>query len=207
MCTGNLPTNRRQRRPAGSRRALRGVLIGLGFALVAAVGLAATAVDRDDGSEGSTAPEAFDLPAIRGDGRVRLADFAGTPVVVNFFASWCTACDAELPGFAKVSRELEGQVAFVGVNANETGDPLLMPERHGITHWPLARDVGGRNGSGLHQALGGRGMPITAFYDADGQLLHVDLGALPERVLRQRLDDLYASDVAPRPRPAASIVQ
>jgi cytochrome c biogenesis protein CcmG, thiol:disulfide interchange protein DsbE len=182
--------------PTGSHRALRRVLIALGVVLVAAVGLVATSLDSDQDGEGSTEPEAFDLPAIRGDGRVRLADFAGTPVVVNFFASWCTACDAELPGFAKVAREQDGQVAFVGVNANETGDPLLMPERHGITHWPLARDVGGRNGSGLHQALGGRGMPITAFYDAQGNLLHVDLGALPEPALRQRLDDLYGTVTA-----------
>jgi hypothetical protein len=77
------------------------------------------------------------------------------------------------------------------VNALETGDRLLMPERHGITWWPLARDTGGRNGSGLHAALGGRGMPITAFYDETGQLLDVDGGAVPEPVLRARLADLY----------------
>jgi len=162
----------------------------LGLAIVVIVGVVALASSSSDPG-GSTDPEAFDLPAIEGEARVRLADFAGQPVVVNFFASWCTACDAELPGFAAVSRELEGEVAFVGVNALETGDRLFMPERHGITWWPLARDVGGRQGSGLHQALGGRGMPITAFYDDQGRLLHVDGGALPEAALRQRLVDLY----------------
>ena len=186
------------RKPRASRsgpgRLQPALVVGLGVVVVVAVGLIATTVNRDERGEGSTEPEAFDLPAIGGEGRVRLADFRGTPVVVNFFASWCTACDAELPGFATVSRELDGQVAFVGVNANETGDRMLMPERHGITDWPLAHDVGGRNGSGLHQALGGRGMPITAFYDAQGNLLHVDLGTLPERALRQRLDDLYGID-------------
>ena len=177
-----------------SRAALRWTLVVLGAVAVVGVGLVATGLDGggDDG-EGSTDPEAFDLPALQGDGRIRLADFEGTPVVVNFFASWCTACDAELPGYAKVARELDGEVAFIGVNAQETGDPLFMPERHGITDWPLARDIGGRNGSGLHEALGGRGMPISAFYDADGSLLHVDLGALPEPALRQRLHDLYGS--------------
>jgi cytochrome c biogenesis protein CcmG/thiol:disulfide interchange protein DsbE len=158
--------------------------------IVVVVGVIATTANTSN-DPGSTDPLAFDLPAIEGEGRVRLADFAGTPVVVNFFASWCTACDAELPGFATVSRELEGEVAFIGVNALETGDRLLMPERHGITWWPLARDTGGRNGSGLHAALGGRGMPITAFYDETGQLLDVDGGAVPEPVLRARLADLY----------------
>ena len=136
------------------------------------------------------------LPAIdKPDTRIRHADYEGTPLVVNFFASWCTACDAELPGFAKVSHELEGEVTFVGVNALETGDPMYMPNRHGITWWPLASDIGGRNGSGLHAALGGRGMPITAFYDAHGTLLHVDGGTLPEPALRQRLDQLYGLDL------------
>lgn len=178
---------------ARSHRALRLLLVGLGGVLLLAVGLIAVTLGDDEG-EGSTEPEDFDLPAIQGDGRVRLADYEGRPVVVNFFASWCTACDAELPGFAAVAQELDGEVVFAGVNANETGDAMLMPERHGITHWPLARDVGGRNGSGLHAALGGRGMPITAFYNADGHLVHVDLGALPEPALRQRLDDLYGTD-------------
>jgi cytochrome c biogenesis protein CcmG, thiol:disulfide interchange protein DsbE len=190
------PPSRRQRQPARPRRRTRWLVAGLAVVLIAAVGLAATALDDGGASGGSTDPEAFDLPALRGEGRVRLADFRGTPVVVNFFASWCTACDAELPGFAKVSDELDGRVAFVGVNSNETGDPLYMPRRHGIADWPLARDIGGRNGSGLHQALGGRGMPITAFYDARGKLLHVDLGALPEPALRQRLDDLYGTRTA-----------
>ena len=201
MSTKN-PSNPR-RRPSGrpqasgpDRRKLRWLLVGLGAVLVVAVGLAATSLSGGGDSEGSTDPEAFDLPAIRGGGRVRLADFQGTPVVANFFASWCTACDAELPGFATVARELDGQVAFVGVNAKETGDPMVMPQRHGITDWPLARDTGGRNGSGLHEALGGRGMPITAFYDTHGNLLQVDLGALPEPVLRQRLDDLYGTRTA-----------
>ncbi len=66
-----------------------------------------------------------------------------------------------------------------------------MPERHDITWWPLARDIGGADGSGLHRDLGGRGMPITAFYDSGGKLLHVDGGALPESALRDRLTSFY----------------
>lgn len=140
----------------------------------------------------STSPTGFDLPALHGTDRVTLAEYRGTPVVVNFFASWCTACDFELPGFATVSAQYRGRITFVGVNALETGDRDLMPTRHGITWWPLARDIGGSNGSGLHQALGGgNSMPLTAFYDADGRLLSVDRGALPEAALRQRIAQLY----------------
>jgi thiol-disulfide isomerase/thioredoxin len=116
--------------------------------------------------------------------------------VVNFFASWCTACDFELPGFAEVSAKLKGEVAFVGVDSLETGDPNYMPVRHHITWWPLARDVGGANGSGLHDALGGgSSMPVTVFYDADGRLLCVERSALPEDALKQELARLYGITV------------
>lgn len=192
--TSSSNSQRVQRRPPAASSGTRWLIGALGFAVLAIVAVIAFASSGDD-DPGTTDPTAFDLPAIEGDERIRLADFAGTPTVVNFFASWCTACDAELPGFARVSRELEGEVSFIGVNSLETGDGLLMPERHGITWWPLARDTGGRNGSGLHAALGGRGMPITAFYDAEGSLLHVDGGALPERLLRDRLNELYGVEV------------
>jgi thiol-disulfide isomerase/thioredoxin len=132
------------------------------------------------------------LPALNGDGTVTLTQFRGRPTVVNFFASWCTACDFELPGFATVSRELQSRVSFVGVDALETGDRNYMPRRHHITSWPLARDVGGAHDSGLHDALGGgNSMPITAFYDAAGRLVDVNRGALPDSALRQMLQHLF----------------
>jgi thiol-disulfide isomerase/thioredoxin len=188
-------TRRAQARKAQQRRRLAVWAVSLtGLAVVVLVAVLAIGSSSSD-DPGSTEPEAFDLPALEGEGRIRLADFSGRPVVVNFFASWCTACDAELPGFAAISRELEGEVTFVGVNALETGDPLFMPERHDIAWWPLARDTGGRQGSGLHEALGGRGMPITAFYDAEGNLLHVDGGALPEPALVDRIQQLYGITV------------
>jgi thiol-disulfide isomerase/thioredoxin len=166
----------------------------VGVAIVAiVVGLA---LSGGGGASGSTDPARFDLPRIQGDGRVKLADYRGTPVVVNFFASWCTACDEELPGFSKLSTELRGKVQFLGVDSLDTGDPMFMPRRHHITWWPLARDINGSLHSGLHDALGGgNSMPLTAFYDDHGKLLGVERAALPEATLRAQLRALYAVDV------------
>ncbi|MGI8792936.1 MAG: TlpA family protein disulfide reductase [Acidimicrobiales bacterium] len=162
--------------------------------VAALIGLAVLAGSGSGGGSGESDPAAFDLPAIEGDDRVRLVDFRGKPVVVNFFASWCTACDFELPGFAHVSDELRDQVTFVGVAALETGDPMTMPERHGITWWPLAQDIGSR-GNEFHAAVGGRGMPVTAYYDDTGNLLHVETGAIDEATLRERVTSLYQIEV------------
>jgi thiol-disulfide isomerase/thioredoxin len=177
-------------RAGGRRRLAAGAVVGLGVAIVMVVAL--VAVRSGGGGPGVATPGAFDLPALSGSGRVRLADLRGRPTVVNFFASWCSSCDFELPGFARLSEELKGRVTFVGVDSLDTGDPLLMPRRHGIMWWPLAADIGGANHSGLHDALGGgTGMPVTAFYGADGKLLDVERAALPESSLRDKLRQLY----------------
>jgi cytochrome c biogenesis protein CcmG/thiol:disulfide interchange protein DsbE len=160
--------------------------------LAVVLAVAFLAAGSSSGGSGVTSPTGFDLPAITGPGRVRLADFRGKPTVVNFFASWCTACDSELPTFSSVSAALRGKVNFVGVDALETGDRLFMPRRHGITWWPLAHDVSGANGSGLHDALCGcNSMPVTAFYDANGHLLNVDREALVGNSLSAELQRFY----------------
>ncbi|HMC53264.1 MAG TPA: TlpA disulfide reductase family protein [Acidimicrobiales bacterium] len=194
------PDNRRRARSATAgaaaarQRRIRLGALGLGVAVVVAVAVFASS--GGGGGSGVTRPEAFDLPALSGGGCIRLADFRGKPTVVNFFASWCTACDSELPGFSRLSTNLKGRVNFVGVDSLETGDRLYMPRRHHITWWPLAKDVGGAQGSGLHDALGGgSGMPLTAFYDAAGHLLDTERAALPEDTLRGKLHQLYGLDV------------
>ena len=184
------PTAKRNR-PNKKGRGLNWVV---GLVAVTALVVVAVVAFSGTGTSGAgvTDPAKFDLPALDGGKRVKLADLRGKPLVVNFFASWCTACDAELPGFAKVSQELKGKVQFAGVNSLETGDKNLMPERHGITWWPLAADINGSQASGLHDALGGgNSMPLTAFYDANGKLVNVVRGEEPESTLRQTIQQLY----------------
>lgn len=167
------------------------VAVAFGLTLVVTHG---SGSGNDTGTRGvatSTDPSGFDLPRLDGNGDVRLATFRGKPTVVNFFASWCTACRGELPGFARVSRALQNQVTFVGVNSLETGDGAAMARQFGIDWWPIARDVDGQQASGLHDALGGQGMPITAFYDAGGKLVFVSPGSLPEPDLRAALQRYF----------------
>lgn len=184
---------REARKAAARRKAKRNRLLWVGTGvLVAGVFVASFYLGRQSGV---TDPGSWDLPAMgataQTQDRVTLADYQGGPTVVNFFASWCVECDRELPGFARVSDELQNQVQFVGVASQETGNPLLMPERHGVDWWPLARDIGGSNGSGLSTALGARGMPLTAFYDDRGALLHVQLGSITEPQLKSFIAQFY----------------
>lgn len=180
---------------ARSVRRARHIRIGIAIVAIAALaGIVTMATRSGVGDRGVTDPARFDLPTLDGKARVTLASLRGTPVIVNMFASWCTACDAELPGFSRVSADLRGMVRFVGVNSLETGDRWRMPRRHGITWWTLARDVGGSNGSGLHDAYGARGMPVTAFYATDGTLRDVVNGTLSEAQLRAKIHTIFGVD-------------
>lgn len=180
-----------------SHRAARRLSIAAPLALIALAILVVSLLARGGETTTSTLPtstdrNAFVLPRLKGAGFVRLADFRGMPLVVNFYASWCTPCRGELPGFARVADQFRGRVAFLFVNSQETGDGLAMAHELGVDTHPLARDVGGAHNSGLHDGLAVNvSMPTTVFYDAGGSIRYVSPGALPEETLRAKLRSLF----------------
>ena len=183
---------------AGWRGRRLPLLVSLvGFLIVAAVAGYALSSSSDDGSPelNVTDPARFDLPTIDGRGRVRLADFKGKPVMVNFFASWCGPCEKELPDIAAAARQFAGRVAFVAVNSKEISAPagIALARGKGLAEAgvTLARDVG-QGGSGLHDAYDVRSaMPINAFYDATGKMVFVAPGQLTPDKLDERLRTLF----------------
>ena len=114
---------------------------------------------------GTLAP-AFSLPDLRGGDPVSLSAFRGRPVIVNFFASWCPDCRAELGAVAAVARATSGRVAVIGVDSNETSDAAAtrLLAAAGATY-PVAVDAQAKVATQyLVQAL-----PVSYFLDAIGQ--------------------------------------
>jgi cytochrome c biogenesis protein CcmG/thiol:disulfide interchange protein DsbE len=183
--------------PVGGRRLA--LLLGLlGFAIVAViagVAMSSSSNDTRPGPSNVTDPARFDLPTIDGTGRVRLADFNGKPLLVNFFASWCGPCQKELPDFAVAARKLAGKVAFVAVDSKEisTSAGIALARSTGLAEAgiTLARDVGD-GGSALHDSYEVRNaMPVNAFYDAAGKLVYVAPGQLTPDKLSAQLQQLF----------------
>ncbi len=125
-----------------------------------------------------------------GDGSTAsLADYRGTPVVVNFFASRCAPCLAELRGFERIHQDLDGQVAFLGVNLQDRReDGLAVIDQTGVTY-DIARDPDGS----LFQAFGAFAMPTTVFVDADGNVVDLHSGEISAGDLAERIDRLLLS--------------
>jgi cytochrome c biogenesis protein CcmG/thiol:disulfide interchange protein DsbE len=106
---------------------------------------------------------------------VSLAQVRGTPMVVNVWASWCPPCIEELPLLEKVSRELKGEVDFIGINLED--DPmkaLQLMQDFGISY-PSVIDRSGDTRAPLTIP----GPPVTFFVTSEGVIAGRWDGAIP----------------------------
>ncbi|CAN5155609.1 hypothetical protein BH23ACT9_BH23ACT9_27360 [soil metagenome] len=165
--------------------------------------LAAACADGAGGSDatGDNAPpiatDGPDLPDLiltdfEGE-EVALHDLVGTPMVVNFWASWCPPCAAEMPDFEAVSQEAGGAVAFVGINTSDRDNLALdLVDRTGVTY-DLLRDPDGT----AFRAFRSFGMPTTAFVDADGIIVNSHTGILTRDALAGEIERWLGVEVGP----------
>lgn len=102
----------------------------------------------------------------------RIAKLRGYPVVVNVWASWCNPCRVEFPSLQKLSARYGKRVAFLGVNSQDAEDAAATFLRDNPVPYPSFSDPG----SDIHDGLGARGLPATAFYDRTGKLVFVQQG-------------------------------
>lgn len=114
-------------------------------------------------------------------------ELRGTPVVLNFYASWCTVCDRELPDFERVSQRLGDRVRVLGVNPQSNDSDAAqqaMIDRNGVTYptLPDPRD------ELLRQFNTTGGLPTTVFVDADGVVRTVHNGLLTEQLLLAEIE-------------------
>lgn len=109
----------------------------------------------------------------------------GNPMVVNFFASWCSPCVKEMPDFETVSQDLGDEVDFFGLALQDRPeDAQRIVEQTGVTYdW--SRDIQGD----IAGAAGVVQMPTTMFVDADGEVVEVHAGALDADRLRSLVDE------------------
>ena len=101
---------------------------------------------------------------------VSLADFKGRVLLVNFWATWCAPCVAELPSLDRLQGALGGKdFTVLAVNEDRQGAAVAVPflEKHGIES--LAVHVDQR--MALARAMGVRGMPSTFLVDRTGQIV------------------------------------
>jgi cytochrome c biogenesis protein CcmG, thiol:disulfide interchange protein DsbE len=115
-----------------------------------------------------------------------LGELRGTPVVVNFWGSWCGPCIEEAPDLAAVAREYEGRVQFLGVDILDAREPARDFIRRFDWPYPSVFDPTGA----VRDALGYVGQPITLVYDSRGELSFERTGAIDAEDLRREIREV-----------------
>ncbi len=121
-------------------------------------------------SIGETLPDCS-FEGFPGTSPLRLSDLAGKPTVLNFWASWCINCIAEMPDFQTVFESLGGRVTFVGMNVTELQGETeaagqSFAKAKGVRYL-LAYDPGGLLYAHFSPSRERPVMPITVFVGPD----------------------------------------
>jgi cytochrome c biogenesis protein CcmG/thiol:disulfide interchange protein DsbE len=124
----------------------------------------------DDALERGERPPvpAIELDSLDGDGQIRLADYRGKALVLNFWASWCEPCKEEAPLLEEAWQTYRDDgLVVIGIDAQDfRTDAQGFVDRYGITY-PIAFDG---HGSSLGR-FGNTGFPETWFVGRDGRLV------------------------------------
>jgi thiol-disulfide isomerase/thioredoxin len=103
----------------------------------------------------------------------RIASLHGYPVVANVWASWCGPCRQEFPVLQKLSARYGKQVAFLGVNSEDSTDAASTFLEEVPVPYPSYTETG----KDILFSIGGAGgFPDTAFYDRNGKLVNLHQG-------------------------------
>lgn len=195
--------NQGSRRTRGLRlagRAVVGVSLLLFLALLA-YGLATrapdTGIDQSLAQAKPAAAPAFELPVLQrgdlgpvlsrqvdpafADGRVAIKELRGTPVILNFWASWCVPCRVEAPRLERTWRQQRPRgVLMLGLNMQDlTGDARdFIREFHNT--YPDVRD----QSNGVAHRWGVTGLPETYFVTARGRVVGHVIGVISDDEMR-----------------------
>ena len=116
---------------------------------------------------------------------VKLSDFRGKPVVLNFWASWCPPCKAEMPDFQK---EFEAQgdiVQFLIVNLTDGTQETVAKAHLYITNQAYTFPVFYDTSMEAASAYGIQSIPTTFFIDAEGYVVAQITGMASREVLQK----------------------
>lgn len=135
---------------------------------------------------GHPAPD-FTLSTLDGQ-MVTLSDLRGKPVILNFWATWCGPCRAEMPELQRVHERLESAgLTVLGVNQAESMEAIARYQQDLGVDFPTAMD----SRLGVSRQYLVNSLPTTFFIDREGVIRNLFIGPMTDAVLAQNLRSIY----------------
>jgi len=178
------PRGPRLLRLPGGRRMPTVLIVAIAVSVVLVGAIIAIDATSHEGAK-AAAPRpapAFSLPSLRDPGQqVSLGAYRGQPVIVNFFASWCSPCQKETPLLAGFYRASRGKVVIIGVDADDSAPQA----RSFVTAYGVGYPVGFESTPAVADAYGvsGPGIPETFFLDGRHRIVKRILGGVTMKEL------------------------
>lgn len=112
--------------------------------------------------------------AIEGDKRQSLPDFKGTPVLLNFWATWCVPCLKELPTLDALAKKRDDiKVVTISIDSATIKQLRGFLDKRGLALQHLGHDDSGK----LYRELSAKGLPLTYLINKDGMIVNRFIGA------------------------------
>jgi thiol-disulfide isomerase/thioredoxin len=111
------------------------------------------------------------------DGKtLSLSDLKGKGVILNFWATWCPPCRAEIPAMIELQKEYEGKFTFIGIALNDQEEKVRAYISEKGMNYPVAMDNGVANLYGKLIQGGLRSIPTSFVIDKNGNIIDVIVG-------------------------------
>ncbi|OJV92443.1 MAG: hypothetical protein BGO39_31470 [Chloroflexi bacterium 54-19] len=119
---------------------------------------------------------------------VKLSQYRGKPVLINFWATWCPPCEAELPMLEQTYQANQDKLVILGVNMREDAGTVAGRVDKAGLKYPVVLDGNG-DVTNRYQV---RVFPTSLFIDKNGIVQRIILGPLTEDTIRSALDRVYS---------------
>ena len=149
------------------------------------------AASHDSASQGAACmanakPANFDFTIKDVDGnQVSLASYKGKVVLLNFWATWCGPCKAEIPGFVRLQEKYRDKLVIVGYSVDDTAEKAKAYAAEYKMNYPILLGEGREDVQDAYGPIWG--IPASFIISKDGKVCRKHMGIAPEAVFEKEV--------------------
>lgn len=129
----------------------------------------------------------FTLPDLEGN-EVKLSDFKGKVILLNFWATWCGPCKAEIPGFVELQKKYKDDLVVIGFSVDDTVEKAKAFATEYKMNYPVLLGLGREEVQDAYGPIWG--IPASFVIGRDGKVCKRHMGIAPKAVFEKEIKAL-----------------